>query len=367
MKFGCATLLLTPPWRDERLILVRATDAIRLCRDGGYENLSSQQAAAHLGNLGGRAMAQVREFVVQARLSGFRLSELDDGDLLAQLRHSIASKDVVALRACEGDSGEGSSTVVERRLVREIDSKTKRRLSYSGRQYRLVAGDDLQKLPDRDNYEVVRHDEATKVLSALADQIGNAQGDVPPLLARARDELTPDWRPSQRPDGLVLLRRIASIQAQSPDAGPALTPSQIKQLSTKNEWIEIQVTDDLGKPYTGLHRIELPDGGIDEGNFDAEGLWGNYDIKPGKCKLLYPDVPESVKPAPAPPPGEVTTWISVKLVDDEGEPVVGRSYTLKLADGSEREGVSDDDEVRVDDIVPGTCVYTLKPDAAGAE
>jgi hypothetical protein len=186
---------------------------------------------------------------------------------------------------------------------------------------------------------------------------------VAPLLARARDELTPDWRPSQHPDGLVLLRRIASIQAQSPDAGPALTPSQIKQLSTKNEWIEIQVTDDLGKPYTGLHRIELPDGGIDEGNFDAEGLWGNYDIKPGKCKLLYPDVPESVKPAPAPPPGEVTTWISVKLVDDEGEPVVGRAYTLKLADGSEREGVSDDDEVRVDDIVPGTCVYTLKPDA----
>jgi hypothetical protein len=24
---------------------------------------------------------------------------------------------------------------------------------------------------------------------------------------------------------------------------------------------------------------------------------------------------------------------------------------------------ADDDEVRVDDIVPGTCVYTLKPDA----
>ena len=72
----------------------------------------------------------------------------------------------------------------------------------------------------------------------------------------------------------------------------------------------------------------------------------------------------------APPPSEPAsekTWVDVKLVDEEGEPVSGARYKLKLTDGSTREGTLDaSGRVRVSNIDPGTCQIWF-PDYDGSE
>ena len=245
------------------------------------------------------------------------------------------------MRESEGGAGgEGSAAAEQRRLVREIDGKTRGRLNHSGRRYRLVADVDFRKVQDRDSYEVVRHDDAAKTLDALARESGTS-ADLAGLFAEAKQKLTPDWRPPLAPDGLILLRRINSPQALSAAVAESITPSQMKKMMTKTEWIEI------------------PNGSVVEGNFDEQGLWGDYDIDPGQCKLILPDVPEAVKPGVT-PPVDATTWIALKLVDDEGKPIVGRAYSLKVADGSEHKGSTGEGEIRVDGIAAGTCTLSLQ-------
>jgi hypothetical protein len=356
MDLGCAAFAFSPSWRVKRLVLVRATDAIRLCRNGDYEALSALQTSAQVESLGRRDMGGLRDFVARAKLPGLPLSFLDDQQVLALLRRLLRTREVVAL--CESDGAgveKGRASAVQRRLIQEIDRKTRGKLVLAGRRYKLVADVDLAKLPDRDSYEVVRHDEAAKVLDALAAENGTAAD----LLAKAKQGLTRDWRPPLFPDGPILLRKTVTMQASGPDLATAITPSQLKKMLVKTEWIEIVANDELGNPYTGPYRIKLADGSIREGNFDEQGLWGDYEIDPGKCQLILPDVPEAAKSGVT-PAGDVTTWIGVKLVDDEGQPIVGQDYRLQLSSGPDREGTTGEDEIRAEDVVPGTCVFSLE-------
>jgi hypothetical protein len=69
---------------------------------------------------------------------------------------------------------------------------------------------------------------------------------------------------------------------------------------------------------------------------------------------------------PADPVSE-KTWVDVKLVDEDGEPVAGARYKLKITDGSTREGTLDSSgRVRVANIDPGTCQVWF-PDYDGSE
>ena len=289
MGLDCASLALAPSWEEEQLIVVRATDAIRLCRDGGYEELPRQSAGAWVDHLDRRHMATVRAFVAQARLAHFPLAQIDDPRLVALLREAIKVRELVVLREGAGERGKQSdSTTEQRRIVREVAAKA-RRLGFAGKQYRLVPDADLGRLPDRDSYEVVKHEEAVRVLDGIGMQSGIPSGELAQLLVQAKEKLTPDWRPPLEPSGLILLRRIVTLQAYAPDVGPALTPSQMKKLVTQTDWIEVEVVDQDGEPYTGRYRIELPDHSSTEGSFDAEGLLGNYDLEAGNCKLFLID------------------------------------------------------------------------------
>lgn len=50
------------------------------------------------------------------------------------------------------------------------------------------------------------------------------------------------------------------------------------------------------------------------------------------------------------------TWITVRLIDVDSKPVPGVRYRLKLPDGSEKEGVLDQDgSAHYDQIDPGSC------------
>jgi N-acetylmuramoyl-L-alanine amidase len=140
------------------------------------------------------------------------------------------------------------------------------------------------------------------------------------------------------------------MQAAAPNLAEAITPSQLKKMLAKTEWIEIVANDELGNPYTGPCRIQLPDGSIREGNFDEQGLWGDYDIDPGKCQLLLPDVPEAAAP------GVMPAWIGLDLIDEQGAPVVGAAYQVTGSDSTVQSGVLDDDgKARVTGLVPGPC------------
>ena len=51
-----------------------------------------------------------------------------------------------------------------------------------------------------------------------------------------------------------------------------------------------------------------------------------------------------------------TSWVGIKLVDEEGSPAAGEKYRIVLPNGSIREGQLDaSGQVRINDIEPGTC------------
>lgn len=248
------SLVLAPSWRDDRLLLVRAVDAIRLCRDGGddggYEALSAGHLAPRIEDLRRYAIADVRQFIAQVNLTRFPLSTFSDQALLTLLQVALKAGELVVLRQTEGEARIDRPLVALRRLVRQIEALSHRRLSHGGRQYKLAADQDLGNLPDRDRYEVARREDAAKVLTELAKQ-GQHDSRLPSLLVEAKEKLSRDWRPPFGPEGLVLLRRIPMSTVQPQDTGAAITPSQVKQMLAG--WVELFVVwDDTGQPISGV-------------------------------------------------------------------------------------------------------------------
>jgi hypothetical protein len=73
-----------------------------------------------------------------------------------------------------------------------------------------------------------------------------------------------------------------------------------------------------------------------------------------------PDVAEAAPPRAVDRRPKQKTWVEFKLVDDDGVPVEGAEYRVKLPDGSIRTGTLDDQGwVRFDDIDPGNCEITF--------
>jgi hypothetical protein len=213
-----ASLVLTSFWQKQRVLLVQATDAIRLCRDCGFEKLSRAQAMACWTTVSWFDRNQVCNFILQSHITSLPLSKLDRLQLVEHLRKWLNNGVLEIVRECENGTGsESSSLVQQRRLVRTIESETRHVLSYEGRKYKLVAGDDLGKVPNRNHYEVVCRDDAIRVLDGLINQAGPS---LVKLLAEARTRLTPDWRPPLGPDGLVLLKRIVQPRAVDQPGSP---------------------------------------------------------------------------------------------------------------------------------------------------
>jgi len=130
-------------------------------------------------------------------------------------------------------------------------------MAYAGRQYKLVVDVELAGTPGRDSYEVVGRDEARRVLDGLAKQsapAGDLAGDLAGLLGQASAKLTPDWRPPLQPDGLILLRRSVVHAAMKPNDGPAITPSQFRELLEKEKPVQFfaRFVDERGEPVTGF-------------------------------------------------------------------------------------------------------------------
>ncbi len=336
MDIFCASLRLTPPWEKERLLLVRANEALRLCSGGGCEEVPAHRGVAWVERLSSRDRADVRRFVAREGLCPFNLSDVSDESLLRLLRDKVQGRELAVIR--EGESGAGGDGRAAElgRLVREIEKAARQGLSYGGRRYRLVADIELDGIPGRDNYEVVPQKDAVAVLGALAEQAGR-NGGLAKLLAEAAGLLTKDWRPPMYPEGLVLLRRIFARAATAATDGPALTPSQLKKL-TQKDWIEIELVDQDGEPVSMPYKLELTDDSTRKGEFDEDGFLGVYEIESGNCKLTIGEtgLPDSGADVPAPSLGDT----------NDGSAEAGQSETVSPAGPTTQEPAAELDAIK---------------------
>jgi hypothetical protein len=75
----------------------------------------------------------------------------------------------------------------------------------------------------------------------------------------------------------------------------------------------------------------------------------------------YEPVGAAVQPCSSDPPRKIVSedkkhWIEIALVDENGDPVPGVSYEIKLPDGTLQTGNLDSRGLaRIDGIDPGTC------------
>ena len=54
------------------------------------------------------------------------------------------------------------------------------------------------------------------------------------------------------------------------------------------------------------------------------------------------------------------SWVEIKLVDEQGNPVPGEKYLITVPDGTDVEGTLDSNgEARVEGIDPGNCKITF--------
>jgi hypothetical protein len=85
----------------------------------------------------------------------------------------------------------------------------------------------------------------------------------------------------------------------------------------------------------------------------------------GSTSMLETD--SQPPPRKAAPEEAPKTWVAVRLVDADGNPVPGQRYQIKLSDSSVEEGTLDaDGSVRFNNIPPGQCQVRF-PDIHGSE
>jgi hypothetical protein len=286
--FGHTVFPLTPFWRqDDPVALVPAMKAYDLCRDEGYEKLPVREALWLFDTRNSMCAPDIRQFVSATHLTRLYLSETDDQELVEIVRHAIKDHSLIALRKGNPANQAPDETAQQRQLVRQIEKQTRGHMNFAGRQYTLVADVDLNRMPGRDSYEVVSHDDARRVLDGLA--VGAAT-DLAALLAKAREKLTPDWPSNGQPDGLILLRRSIVLAAPRRNDEPAITPSQMKALMEKAT-LEIHVVDLNQKPQEGLaFEIKMPDGGSVSGKLDKDGRGRAKSSALGFFTVSFPDL-----------------------------------------------------------------------------
>jgi outer membrane protein OmpA-like peptidoglycan-associated protein len=251
-------LSLAPSWADEddarQIVLVEAIDALWMCRDGEYETVPAWEVIWELERQGSSLTWQIRNFASQSNMMGMQESWLRDDEMSAKISFGINRGELVGIRRKQSNVAASKDPVVEQqRLVRDLESKTRGRLSEGGRQFKLVAGADLPGIPDRNSYEVVSNQEARRVLGTWVEQAGT-RADLVTLFGKARDMLSPDWRPPLAAKGVVLLRKILAMHVVSVTPGAAITPSQMRAMAEAERPLQFfaRFVDEHGKPVTGV-------------------------------------------------------------------------------------------------------------------
>ena len=281
---------------DGEIILIPSWQWHSLRREGGYQEADRWRAVWALNRLADSDLMKVRGFLKEAELRFcdrmYALPQASDHAVRSTIIRAIEEHRIIAIRKDAGPTrrpqGKGSSVEL-RRLIEQVEKAG--RLSFQGRQYKLVVAGGVETVRDRDRYEVVPQADARAVLEGLAmESPSHADG-----LRQASEKISKDWWHTSHPEpeGLVLLRSVsAPVFASKTDDAPAITPSQMKAQSQK-DWIEIEVFDQDDEPYPTHYRLELADSEVREGELGEDGFVNVSGVESGTCKL---DLGE-VKPA----------------------------------------------------------------------
>ena len=100
-------------------------------------------------------------------------------------------------------------------------------------------------------------------------------------------EIKADQRQTQTGKyGSTPVQAYKPASASSDSSGDAQNP---EAADPKKHWIEIQLLDEADKPVAGeSYRITLPDGTVDDGTLDGQGLARVEGIDPGSCTITFP-------------------------------------------------------------------------------
>jgi hypothetical protein len=122
--------------------------------------------------------------------------------------------------------------------------------------------------------------------------------------------------------------------------------------------------------HAGIRRIESESRGIEkppDGGRGVSLLDSSADMLTIRDQQMNTLGEEEPGKAVVQPCENTKTWVEIRLVDADENPVGGIGYRLKLPDSSIREGVlGDDGTARVDGILPGQCEVSF-PDIDARE
>jgi hypothetical protein len=150
------------------------------------------------------------------------------------------------------------------------------------------------------------------------------RGDVPSAEAEAYAGLVPGWFEGDDPFARDLLIDLGELIGVDADHGRGLPTTALVAL-VKEAVLEGDLVVRVHVESFQIHRAE-----------------------------------ERVEEKPVEVERRETTWIAIRLVDDQGNPVPYKRYRIETPEGTTREGILDDQgRARVDGIEPGTCQVTF--------
>jgi hypothetical protein len=223
---GSAALLLSARGSLHAVRLVPARRAGVMKSRGTPGAISAQQARWLFVTCAADDTRRMRDFVVAARLGAPSPHAMSDAELRRWIADRIESGALVALQHVDSEEGAASSWAPLRKLAGQIEDSAPGGFRLAGFQFRIVAGIDLRRVEDRDLFELASRDEARRILSELAQQ-KNTPPSAVPLLKKASENLSRDWRPPLEPDGIVILRRKVMNRTTRPTNSDIVTPSQM--------------------------------------------------------------------------------------------------------------------------------------------
>jgi hypothetical protein len=220
-----------------------------------------------------------------------RLSWLADEDALTYLADLIASGTLRVWRPGAGSepgpSRSGGAAAIVRRL-----RVTAREFVFEGERLRVIRAGQWPSLRPRHDrrYHALLRDVAQARLKKLA-KWSAVSTDEQLALAEAVP-LVAEPRHAPISDGILLIRIVVQPSISARQSDPAVTPSQLaRQVGQQLTWVQIELVDPAGRPVPNEpYRLELPDGGIRQGNLDAAGRAYVGDIKPGQCRVSFPQI-----------------------------------------------------------------------------
>jgi phage protein D len=219
------------------------------------------------------------------------------GDGVKKMKVSISAKGQVSEVAVHGwDSKAKQPIVATARGVGTIGEGARQygggaRLSFAGHEYpaadvataEKMARGRMRKLAEgfvKAQVEMIGNPEVVPGHVIIFDKLGE-RIDGKYRVEHARHEFS-------KRGYFTALRAV--LVAKKPPARPA--PAQRPQ--PPPNWIEIELKDESGRPLPGTYyQVKTPDGRILDGNLDGQGKARVEGVKPGQCKVSFPEIHET--------------------------------------------------------------------------